>query len=180
MKNSITDTFLKLWLTQEYGDITVKMICSDVPISRTAFYRHFNNKEDIVFHFVSRDFVENCLPIFRFHLREQGVQCFFSYIREHRDIYMKIYAVDDGILLFRCLKAAYKIGFERRQEYSRNVVRRDTTFNPNVFFEYACSGIAAVVSTWIKDGMVTPDNIIARDLYIMMSEKLGVVRDYFT
>ncbi len=52
------------------------------------------------------------------------------------------------------------------------------TINPEVFFQYSSSGIAAVVIYWIKQNMQIPEATIARELYLMMEEPLGIVRDY--
>lgn len=180
MKDLIADVFIRLWETCRYEDLSVKLICKTIPVSRTVFYRHFSGKEDILVYCCCRDFERNCLPIFRFHLKARGTQCFFSYIRENRSFYEKLYGLDSGVLLNKCLKAAYLIGFERRKEYSVKVSKRSKTFQPEVFYEYSCSGIAGVVIKWIKDGMEVPETLMAQDLYIMMAEPLSVVRDYYT
>lgn len=180
MKDTITDTFLRLLDEYEFKDITVTMICSAVPVSRTAFYRYFKDKNGIQEYFVCRDYEKKCLPIFRFHLKEQGTKCFFSQIREQKEIYNKIFKIDNGLTLYRSLKTAYRIGFEKRKEFSYPSKWSDRTFDPEVFFEYACSGIAAVVVAWMRNGMKPSEERIAKDLYIMMSNTLEDVRDHYT
>lgn len=32
---------------------------------------------------------------------------------------------------------------------------------------------------WIKGGMSIPEKVIAKELYLMMEEPLGIVRDYY-
>lgn len=180
MKNQIAETLIRLLDDHPYSEITVTMICGSVPVSRTAFYRYFRDKEDVLFYFVSSEYLEKCFPIFRFHLQEKGTVCFFSYILESKERYRKLCEIDKGILLYRALKAAYRIGFERRREYSLPVPVKKRSFDPEVFFEYATSGIAAVVIRWIREGMQIPPEQIAEDLFIMLSEPLGVVRDHYT
>ncbi|MBQ6583360.1 MAG: TetR/AcrR family transcriptional regulator C-terminal domain-containing protein [Mogibacterium sp.] len=179
MKDKIANAFLQIWERERYEDISVKTVCEAVPVSRTAFYNHFAGKEDVLVYLCTRDFETKCLPIFRFHLKEVGTKCFFSYIRENRSFYEKLYRIDNGILLNQCLKAAYYVGFERRKEYSTAVTKRSRTFHPEVFYEYSCSGIAGVIIGWIRNGMTVPEEHMARDLYIMMAEPLSVVRDYY-
>lgn len=125
MKNKIAETLLKLMETQDYSKINVKIICENVPVSRTAFYHYFNHKEDIVAYFIEQDFLRNCFPIFKFHLKERGAQTFFSYLKEHESFYNKLYHIDQGELLFKCLKNAYHTGFERREEFTQqNVLKK--------------------------------------------------------
>ena len=180
MKDIITDSFIKLWEERDYKDITVTMICSAVPISRTAFYRYFKDKKSIVRYFVLRDYEANCFPVFRFHLKERGTRYFFSHISDQKKIYLKIYEIDDGMLLFQSLIAAYRVGFERRKEYSNPTNWVDRTFDPEIFFEYACTGIASVILYWIRNGMKPSEDRMAKNLYIMISESLEKVRDHYT
>lgn len=133
MKNEIAEAMIRLLDDHPYSEITVTMICGSVPVSRTAFYRYFHDKEDVLFYFVSLEYLEKCFPIFRFHLKEKGTVCFFSYILESKERYMKLYEIDQGIFLFRALKAAYRIGFERRREYSMPVSAKNRFFDPEVF-----------------------------------------------
>ncbi len=180
MKDRIAETFERLWEERSYEEITISLICEHVPVSRTAFYHHFKDKKSVVNYCVARDFETNCMPVFRFHLKETGTACFFTHIKNKKDFYKNLYELDDGISLFQSLKAAYKVGFERRKEYSLPVSRHESSFNPEIFYEYSCSGIAAVVIHWIREDMRTPVNRMAKDLYIMMSENLSEVRDRYT
>lgn len=180
MKTTIAQTMISLLESKDYADITVSMICAHVPVSRTAFYRYFRDKDDVLFYYVAKEFEEKCLPVFRFHLQEKGTLCFFSYISENRALYTKLYHLDEGVLLFRALKYAYRRGFERRAEYSNPVNQKYLSFNPEVFYEYSTSGIAAVVIKWIGNDLRPSQEQMARDLYIMLSEPLSVVRDYYT
>ena len=180
MREKIAETFIELWETCPYDKISVTMICRHVPVSRAAFYKYFTGKESLLFYYTGRDFERNCLPIFRFHLKEQGTASFFTYVKKNETFYRKLYAVDDGRLLFQCLKEAYKIGFDRRGEFSLQVSKRTGSFNTDIFFEYSCSGIAGVVVRWIREGMVISDRQMGRDLYLMISEPLSTVRDYYT
>lgn len=141
---------------------------------------YFRSKSEILTYYAVQDYEKNCLPIFRFHLKEKGTACFFSYIAEHRSFYEKVYGIDQGATLFHCLKAAYRIGFERRAEYSLQTPRKGRSFDPEVFYEYACSGIAAVVVAWVRSRMETPVEQVGRDLFVMMSETLSDVRDKYT
>lgn len=179
MKDKITNSMLELMQTQNFSKINIAMICRNVPISRTTFYHYFSGKGEIIEYFVEQDFLKNSLPIFKFHLKQRGVKTFFSYLREHRDIYQKLYHIDQGYSLYKALKRAYLAGFERRSEYSDQNVRKKPPMNPDVFSQYTCSGLAAVMIYWIKNNMDIPEEQMANDLYLMMEEPLGYVRDYY-
>lgn len=179
IKEKIVETLLKLMDRLPYSKISVKTICENVPISRTAFYHYFNNKEEIISYFIEQDFLKNCFPIFKFHLKERGAQTFFSYLKEHKSFYIKLYQTDLGELLYKCLKKAYHTSFERRNEFTQQTLIKKNPINPEVFTQYSCSGLAAVVIYWIKTDMKIPEEIIAKELYLMMEEPLGVIRDCY-
>lgn len=80
--------------------------------------------------------------------------------------------------MFKCLKTAYYSAFERREEFTQ-IVMKKSSINPEIFFQYSSSGIASVVLYWLKDNMKIPEEIIAKELYLMMEEPLGIVRDYY-
>lgn len=56
MKDKIADTLVSLMENHTFSKISVKMICENVPISRTAFYHYFGNKEEVVAYFIEQDF----------------------------------------------------------------------------------------------------------------------------
>ena len=59
MEKLIADALIDLLDTFAYKDISVRVICEVVPVSRPAFYNHFKNKNDVVRWFVKDYFMKN-------------------------------------------------------------------------------------------------------------------------
>ena len=179
MKNKIANTLMKLMKTYPYEDITVSMLCKEVPVSRPTFYNNFLNKDDVVMWFIQNDFMKNSFPIFKFHLNERGVQTFFSYIKNNKNFYLQLYHYDDGKLLFHSLTKAYIHSLDFKEEFSKKVKKESYRIDPVVFQKYSSSAIATIIVYWIQNNMTIPEEKISKDLYIMIENSLGNVRDYY-
>lgn len=46
--NTITESFVKLLEHKTFDEITIKDICSEGKISRTTFYKHYNDKNEFI------------------------------------------------------------------------------------------------------------------------------------
>ncbi|MFZ7121116.1 MAG: TetR/AcrR family transcriptional regulator [Eubacteriaceae bacterium] len=179
MKDQISQVIINLLEINLYKDIYVSTICEKVPISRQTFYRYFHSKDAVIEWFIEQDFMKNAFPLFRYHLKEKGVSAFFSYIKENPLFYQRILEHDNGILLEHCLKKAYNTAADYTSTFSLPVKKRCYTINPKVYRLYAINGIVAILIYWIQDNMKISEEDIAKDLYLMMEEPLGIVRDYY-
>lgn len=182
MKREIAKVFMELLELYPYEEISIHIISEALPISRQTFYNHFHSKVELTEWIMTQEYMEKALPLFSYHLKEKGTAAFFEYIKKSSAFYRRIYEVDGGELLSRCLIKTYNVGMDHTKEYSRPAMRgldaRDG-IDPQVYRCYTASGIAAVVVYWVGGNMEIPTEKIARDLYLMMEEPLGYVRDNY-
>ena len=179
MKEIIANTMDQLLIKQPYNKISINKICDAVPMSRRTFYNYFSNKEHLVEWMVEKDFMEHAFPMFSYHLGEKGCQSFFGYIKNKAFFYQRILEYDDGSFLSKCLEKTYDRSAELSAVFSKPGFKHQKKINPVVYRRYVSHGIAAVVVYWIEDGMIIPLEDIARDLYLMLEEPLGYVRDHY-
>lgn len=179
MEKLIADALIDLLDTFAYKDISVRVICEVVPVSRPTFYKHFRNKDDVVRWFVRDDFMKNCFPVFQYHLKEKGVQTYFHYLKKHRNFYIRILDYDNGLFLKDCLEYAYLNAFKYLEEFSLPVTKKKGSINPEIFMLYSVGGISSVIVSWIRQHMEPSEEKMAADLYLMMEKPMGYVRDYY-
>lgn len=177
MKKMIAKSMYELLEIYPYKDVSVRILCESVPVSRPTFYNHFPSKDALVKWMVRQDYHENAVPLFKHHLGTTGVQSFFTYIKGQEGFYRRLYDHDEGIFLFNCLVAAYDSGVDISSSYSRPPTHELPSINPDVYRRYSTTGIAAVVTYWIENNMTIPIKEIAGDLYLMIGNPLEVVRD---
>lgn len=177
MKKQIAESMYNLLGQYSYKEVTIRMLCESVPVSRPTFYHYFTGKDDLIKWMIQQDYRENAIPVFKHHLKEHGTQSFFTYIKRNRIFYMRLYAHDDGVLLFHLLVDAYNTGVDMSASYSRPPSYNLPKIDQEVYRRYCTTGIAAVVTYWIENDMSIPVEKIALDLYLMISNPLEVVRD---
>lgn len=177
MKSKIAQSMFDLMKNYPYREISVRIICEAVPVSRPTFYHHFHNKEALIKWIVKQDYFENAVPLFRHHLRATGVQGFFTYVERYKPFYRNLYLFDQGHLLFDSLVYAYDSAVDISSSYSLPSSKEMKRINPDVYRRYSTTGIAAVVTYWVEHDMVIPIENIAGDLYLMIGNPLAVVRD---
>jgi hypothetical protein len=177
VKSSIAKALYELLEVFSYKDINIRVICETVPISRPTFYYHFTNKDSLVKWMFQQDFQNNAVPLFKYHLKEIGVQSFFTYIQQNKLFYQRIYEYDNGMLFFDSLIAAYDSGTDVVDSYSLPSSHPYPKINPEIYRRYSNTGIASVVTYWVQNDMSIPIDKMANDLFLMMGNSLEVVRD---
>ena len=177
----IADTLEELMKTIPYNQITVQMICKNVPISRNAFYYHFKNKQEVLEWQCSDYFKKGCLPYHKFEKGLVGAEMILNYIYDKKDFYRAIYETDGGMLLTRCLLKAHMIAVEEEnvREYGNIDSSSKMRIRPEVFKNYAVSGVIGVLVWWIKNNYSVPVEEMAISIHTMMTERLNYVRDHY-
>ncbi len=83
------------------------------------------------------------------------------------------------MFLFKYLTRAYDLAVENVTEYARPVKFKGKKIDPAIYNLYTHAGIAAIVVDWIRNGMETDIDEIARDTGLMMENPLSFVRDHY-
>ena len=176
----IADCLEQLMKTVPYSQITVQMICKEVPISRNAFYYHFKNKQEVLEWKFCDHFLRNCLPYHKIEQGLVGAGMIVNYIYDKKDFYRAVYDVDEGNLLHFCLMKAHMIAMEEEhaQEYGHIKPGIKKRVQMDVYKNYAVSGTVGVLIWWIRENYKTSPEEVAFSLHTMFSEKLSYVRDH--
>lgn len=179
MKDDIIKTAYKLFETHPYKDISVHLICDSTPVSRTTFYNYFPNKDDMVYYMIQKDFSDNVVLLFQYHLKEKGISAFFTHIKKREKFYRRIYEYDNGHLLMKCLVNAYNLNMDSIENFSLPKKNQQEPISMEVYQHFSSWGIASVIIYWIEGNMQIPIDEISRELYIMVEHPLSYVRDNF-
>ena len=177
---SIADALMRLLETKLYAKVTIHNICEATPISRNAFYYHFDGKEAVVKWIALQHYLKYCLPYFKIREGNISAKSFFQYVADYRGFYTAIYQADDGMLLRRCLNEAYAIGLDREHvvEYAAPTMNSRERVSFATCLTYCNAGTAAVVAAWVAEGMKTPVETMAHDLSMLMTRSLEDIRDH--
>lgn len=166
-KRNLKNTFILLMKNKPYHSITVTDIVENADYNRTTFYRHFQDKEELVEDLVNEMLVK-LVDAFRYpYKNSKYVQInrlsprnviIFDYILQHENFY-SLWKDSDGIPGFqdKFIKTMIKLHKEDIN-YSTNEVEDD------YFITYRAYGVWGLILNWIKNDFSSSSEEMAKQL----------------
>lgn len=163
-KKALITTFSDLLETKSFDNITIQDLCEKANVRRSTFYRHFNDKYDLLNHIVG-----TLIEYFRtLHLPEidpKDPRQFFN--KFMKDILLFISdnkAMVKSVLSINIYSEVYQILYN--QIYA--VVKRQIEFDKQIgqfyidefiYGEFLAGGILSVILNWIQYGQQSIDDV---------------------
>ena len=163
-KKALITTFSDLLETKSFDNITIQDLCEKANVRRSTFYRHFNNKYDLLNHIVG-----TLIEYFRtLHLPEidpKDPRQFFN--KFMKDILLFISdnkAMVKSVISINIYSEVYQILYN--QIYA--VVKRQIEFDKQIgqfyidefiYGEFLAGGILSVILNWIQYGQQSIDDV---------------------
>ncbi len=163
-KKALITTFSDLLETKSFENITIQDLCEKANVRRSTFYRHFNDKYDLLNHIVGK-----LIEYFRtLHLPEidpKDPRQFFN--KFMKDILLFISdnkAMVKSVISINIYSEVYQILYN--QIYA--VVKRQIEFDKQIgqfyidefiYGEFLAGGILSVILNWIQYGQQSIDDV---------------------
>lgn len=130
---SLRETFCTLFMEQRYSDITVDKLCQTAKASRSAFYKRYANKDELLVAILVDDLVKptrdfrKTVPTRKFAEQSQPMVDALQYERilEKRDFYKKVLRECSDVVLHGLTAAFADFDREVMAEYPFDDVERD-------------------------------------------------------
>lgn len=146
----------RILLTKQLNEVTVKDICSECGVSRTTFYRNFNNVTDVLavmLEFFYNDYLQKRI------LKENQLLFFFEYWYFHRDLITIITDQNENIL--------------------KDCMKRHFTKNNNVYLtNLKYSILSSILSTWSRSKKETPQEMELMTKNIMQTKCIDLLLEF--
>ncbi|MFR5601256.1 MAG: TetR/AcrR family transcriptional regulator [Lachnospiraceae bacterium] len=178
-KNKIAHAMHELVCRKSYSHIKVEDVVGEVPVSRRTFYNYFNDKDEVIYYIIYKQFMENAFPVCKMGMGTIGLTAFFDYIKKDYQFYIQLSRYENGYLLQDALIQTYNKVTERVREYARPVSNSEKRINPDIYNTYTHAAIAAVIVYWLKHDLKISVEDIARDTGLMMEHAHSFVRDRY-
>jgi AcrR family transcriptional regulator len=171
VRESIVQKFRECVVAIPWDEITITLICQKTNVSRAAFYTYFHSKEA-----VARQTVEDDLLKPQIQMREtinttkfksaaaMLTELIYLKIRENRQFYCRINAVDGGNLLRSAITDAF---IRLNNAVFKDYDIPDDEKRLSAFFFSAAN--AALISKWLSDGLTDEPSRLAH-LYIKWTQ----------
>ena len=156
-KESIFQALMILMKKKDYNDITVTEITKKAGVSRMAYYRNYESKEDILTTYLDdlfQDYLQSVLKNIGPDMSELYIG-FFKYFRSQEDFLKMIIKANLNSLLLK--------KFDEYMEFILNMVFlqiEPSTVN-KYELHYAAGGIYKVLIEWVRGGMKESDKEMA-------------------
>lgn len=172
IENILADTLLSLCHEKEYKDITIKDIRSKSGISRTGFYNHFRDKNDlahwIYYHRVQTFFTKE--PVENFY---ESLLIYYRRVQKYHYFLKSVLKVTEQ----NCLKDyMYEHPFQWElqyniQWYQKNQGKKPVMDELRFFTEYHSMASVSMTIKWIQEDMPFPPEEMARRIAYL--KKIG-------
>lgn len=138
----ITDGLLELMGEKPFEEITVSDIVRRAEVGRASFYRHFDSKEAVVRHHLSRLLKEWGREFEAIGKPEELGPSLLRHFYGHRNFYLLLYHCGMSHYLLEAIRGAMELDSKSEQEAY-----------PLSWF---AGGLYGLVDEWMRRGMVTP------------------------
>jgi len=160
-KESIFTALMILMEKKNFKEISITEITKKAGVSRMAFYRNYNIKEDIIATYIDELFKEYFKEIIRKENIDdyENLRLYFSYFRKHEKLISNLINSNlINMLLEKCIESFYALS-------------KDTPCNKSYspeqhkfWIEYMAGGLYNVLIEWAKSGMIQSDEYMAKTI----------------
>jgi len=158
IKDCIADSLLELMKNNNFDAITIEEIIQKAGVGRTTFYRHFDEKSDILVYKFIRLYQEekekNPSTFSYANVNPDNLLNFFQFIYEQRDTLNLVFMAKQDACVYTSFKEIY---FSEKEA-------RENTYEASFFG----AGLFGVVSEWVENGFTdSPETLTEKVLVIL-------------
>ncbi|HEX9027303.1 MAG TPA: TetR/AcrR family transcriptional regulator [Clostridium sp.] len=158
-KESIFIALMILMKKKDFKEISITELTKKAGVSRMAFYRSYNIKEDIIATYIDELFQEYSKEIFSKKNIDNfdNLRLYFSYFRKHETLISNLIKSNlINILLEKCIASFYTLSED---------VECNKSYSPEkqkFWIQYMAGGLYNVLIEWAKNGMKQSDEYMAK------------------
>lgn len=163
-KKALITTFSDLLETKSFDNITIQDLCEKANVRRSTFYRHFNDKYDLLNHIVG-----TLIEYFRtLHLPEidpKDPRQFFNkfmkdillFISDNKAMVKSVISINIYSEVYQILYNQIYAVVKRQIEFDKQIGR--FYIDEFIYGEFLAGGILSVILNWIQYGQQSIDDV---------------------
>ncbi|MDR1067856.1 MAG: TetR/AcrR family transcriptional regulator [Clostridiales Family XIII bacterium] len=150
-KDSIFIALMKLLEKKDFNSLTVTQITRTAGVSRMAFYRSYQTKEDVITDYLSEMFGEFTAGMKRLGMDDKyhALRFYFSFFESKREFISLLIKAELTHLFYERLSGAIVDLFKTQNDKTRS----DPAFT-NYLAQFTAAGLFRTLLDWIKGGSV--------------------------
>jgi AcrR family transcriptional regulator len=165
VRECIFSALMLLMEKKGFNDISITELTNRAGVSRMAYYRNYNLKEDIILDYLDELFDEYRKQVFSNPRDDFQAAClYFAYFRKHEKLLVNL--IDSGLsnlILIRYDKYLSTVfqNFYSHKKYEKEMAQ--------YVIEYISGGLYKILISWARNGMKESDEYMAGIIVELMT-----------
>lgn len=148
-RNAITSAFFQLMQQYSYSEITISEIASTAGSSRRTFYRHFNDKEDVI-----QQYMQITSAEYEKNIQQKGsydnvaiAESIFSIFQKQKDVLIILVKQNLSHLILKEMEASFS-------KYQEQFATQEERNHPHrkYLLAYHIAGFWNIMMKWLSSG----------------------------
>lgn len=161
---ALITSFSDLLQTKSFEQITVQDLCANANVRRSTFYRHFNDKYDLLNHVVGT-LIDHFRKLYLPDINPDNPRQFFEKLM--RDVLTFIHDNKDivrSVITLNFYGEVYTIFYEQIYKAVQKQIEFDRQsgqfyVDVTIYGEFLTGGILSVITNWIQHGQQSIDKV---------------------
>ncbi len=155
-KERLVASFKKLTKHQPIDKMTIREITDDAGVLRSTFYRHFQDKYQLLEHIYRSEVLGPASPLIQNEMLTEAVILIFIRMQQDRDFYGKVYRLEGQNSFESIVTVSLKqTMLEFIRTHSENRIARHELMSTEMLADYYSKLWTAFILSWMEDGMKT-------------------------
>ncbi|QGQ45773.1 TetR/AcrR family transcriptional regulator [Metabacillus sediminilitoris] len=171
-KEAIKKAILELMNEKNFDDITIQDISDRANVNRSTVYLHYLDKFDLLDKLIE-EHINELKETNEWACQEEWVEAtevFFEYFGNHYLFFSTMLTSKEAAPYFRSKFLKYVMEGFKEELHETN--RKNEGLNEDVIVKFAANAYVGVLESWLKDGMPSPPQSIARELGTLLDRIL--------
>ncbi|MFD1774110.1 TetR/AcrR family transcriptional regulator [Paenibacillus rhizophilus] len=173
-QEAIKKAFLELMNEKKFDEITIQDISDRANVNRSTVYLHYLDKFDLLDKLIE-EHINKLKETSEWACQVEwveAIQILFEYFENHALFFSTMLASKEAAPSFRSKFLDYVIEGFKDELHKTNGNGKNEGLNEDVIVKFVANAYVGVLESWLKDGMPSPPQSIAKELGILLERIL--------
>jgi probable dihydroxyacetone kinase regulator len=179
-KELLAGCFKELMLTTPFDKITIKMITDRAGLIRPTFYKHFQDKYEVLEWVFETEVAASVDLLITNHMELDAVVMLCRCLGRDRKFYRRAWEMEPGPNSFETIltRYVYQTFLKLADRFSVKTVDKVPVLTPEMISTYYTYGLVNVIRDWITSNLeLTPEELAESYQYLLSHSVLDLIKN---
>ncbi len=172
-KELLANCLKELVLSTPFDKITIKMITDKAHVIRPTFYKHFQDKYEVIEWLFDQDIKQKVNVMLDNHMEPEAIKLLFICLEKDRDYYRKLYASPgpnsiESIIYNYIFESFYNLLKKHLIHTNENIVH----LPPKFLAQFYTFGLSDTIKEWLTTNNTASAEQICNGYYYIMGHSI--------